>query len=300
MKINFSEGRLGFFWPDRDAFAAYLGVSSRTLGNWISDGVAPQYVVEKLRKIHELSIFPLDDFPAEDVLGPVVFRAYQALCAGDEETAEALSAKALPKRYLDWNTGKPFKQSELQQFYAQLVNGIAWTRSLSPPDAEEGLAALRRLKRLVAQHLAKADPDKIAKDEDAWTFLSAMTDAYRLGHFEGRLGTKADDKSGRRRRLAKAVVGTSRRLLGYRAQFRRGNLSAFMAWQLAKHAAVCEHEALFYECMHVLNDRYKDGFFLVRRRLLDDDDMGPVFRRPRFAEFHDDPPQPLDGEQETG
>ena len=289
-KIKFSEEKLGFFQADKDAFSAYLGVNRRTLDNWISEGLAPLDVAEKLERIRDLALFPLDDFPDQDVLGAVVFRSYLALRQGDEELAEALTAKAFSKKSLEWSTGKVLRLTPLQRYYAELINAIAWTRNTNARDSTGGLLALRRLRRRIWQTMAESDFDEQASDREAWFSLRAIADAYWLSYFVDKLGRLPERDARRKIRLARRVAQVGGRLAEYKKQYRRQNLSAFVAWSLARHAAAADHEALFYESTHILREHFGKSFPSVREVLRRDTAVAAMLKRPRMSTFNEDRP----------
>ena len=68
------------------------------------------------------------------------------------------------------------------------------------------------------------------------------------------------------------------------------NLASFVAWSLARHAAAADHEALFYESIHVLREHYGKSFPSVREVLRRDAAVDAMLQRRRMSTFNEDGP----------
>lgn len=135
--FRFAAEDLGPFVLNLGAAALHLGVSVRTLKNWIDAGYAPKTHRARIEAMRDLFVSPIDALPSEASISPPVQMAMDSLLAGEMMRAESLAAYALLAGEgangggtlpLDWCTGEPLQQAGLSILLARLVRATVWAR----------------------------------------------------------------------------------------------------------------------------------------------------------------------------
>ena len=304
-----------FHLCDKAALGAYLGVTSRTIRLYIEKHFAPDSdeLKERLARLQELCIFPLDAAPKGEkdaavkfvaVIGRAASCAYSALLTGDEEVAEAISSKALNKNSPAWEPDRDPGTEWLRFFFLKMVNGIAWSRNPHSPESRRGLPAMSRLRRRVEVYLARRGPEQglesvsaarsrlhqlTATENDgrtwaAWQFLRATCTAYWLCDILGDVERLGDDKSKRRAVAFRFCEEHADLFMVHRNDVGpTTNVAAMNAWNLSQLAAISgNHYELFCACVEVLRKRYRKDFDVIAALLCSDPDTGAFMVRQGF------------------
>jgi hypothetical protein len=293
-----------FHLADKDALGAYLGVTGRTVRNYLK-GFAPHSdeLASKISRLQALCIFPLDDAPEgekhatvkfSEVIGRAAYCAYRALLAGDEEVAEAISSKALNANSPAWEPEQDPRTERLRVFFLQMVNGIAWSRNPHSPESALGLPALSRLRRRVEVYLARRGPEqglenvslargrlgRLTATENAgrtwaaWQFLRATCTAYWLCDLLGEVERLGGKQALRQAKALQFCIEHAELFMDHRHDCSpRTNVAAMNAWNLSQLAAISgNHYELFLACVNGLRARYQDDFDVIATILRDDPD----------------------------
>jgi hypothetical protein len=163
-------------------FAIRMDLTERQVRNLRAQGFFSARHIEAAAPMLNAEVLPID-FPRYGI-GPVPNDGIKALMKGDAEVAEALSAKLMRADERTWLSGKINDRglSELQKFYARLVNGIAWSHNKHCWEVcEAGLPALHRLHQDVTARMQRGH-NQASLEWRAWQYLFVTTASYDLAY----------------------------------------------------------------------------------------------------------------------
>jgi hypothetical protein len=273
--VGFSSDAVGFFKHKND-FARWIGVTPRTLLNWIDRQEAPRLYEGKIQDAGNVYHFPIDPPPASNVIGKSAYTAIDALRRGDYEVAEAISFKALNDG-ADWHLGRPSSPQPLEAGYLRLANAVAWVRSPSRDGQSRGYDALRALRRSV--HRKKLDNGDTKFQY--WFYLTVISTCYALV----RLAIRWEERIRSNSHVRARVMRLCKVLLESTKSVRGEYVTALVAWNVAQFAALDNDEGMFIDALERLVRVYGGEADRIIGFLNRDDDTRNIMKSTRVRRF---------------
>lgn len=283
---------LGFF--TREIAAVLLNLTERRVIDFLKIGRIPAKYQKLVRKMGDLTIFPTEAPPPEYMIGTHAYLGIEALREDKPEIAEALAARAL-KGERDFETGKPLETTDLQMFYARLVQGMAWSQSPKWGEVPDGLPALKQLHDEVIAYMTKHAIDKHHRYWKAWRYLKVACVAFAAAYYVAKIGLgfftgsnlaklyKRAPKVGQRNHRKEAAKFLLDRMALFEAEEQcykhESIMSVRLAWNIAQLAALADNSEIFLHCFKVLKEHYDGPVANLVAILNEDNDTGPMLRK---------------------